>query len=489
VDDLSSLIARGMTANLHWFPEDFLPARLATVLVGMANHIGGTVLIGIAPRSGGLAVGPAGEITGVTDLDSARDRIFQAALMAEPPLVLPLPRTIDLQVDGKGRPLARPPVLSIHVPAGLPHVYALNGRYLNREGVQTNPIAARKLRQLLIERGVVQFESRIPPGATYEDLDPEQVGRYLDVLQIPGSENPREILFRRGCLQRVEGELYPTYAALLLFGRYPQQWLPNATLSAARFPGLIFSDLFIKREINGTLPDQLRQAEMFLQSNLRQVVRMSGLTHQETQEYPLEAARELLANAVAHRDYNLQGDNIHLFLFADRMEVHSPGGLPGPVNLQNLLEARFSRNAVIMQVLSDLGFVERLGYGLKRVVTVLEREGLRLPRFEEMAGTFRVTLFNDLNGEGTAGTIPDLSAYLDRGLNDRQQKLLVQLVSRKRVTNRDYQELCPAVHAETLRRDLADLVSRGILLKIGDKRATYYIFKRLPGEIKLASGR
>ena len=165
---------------------------------------------------------------------------------------------------------------------------------------------------------------------------------------------------------------------------------------AIRFPGSAYSDEFIKQEIRGTLADQLRQAEAFISANLRSVVRLVGLEHQETLEYPPEAVRELLVNAVAHRDYNLQGDNIHLHIFADRLEIRSPGGLPGPVNLDNLLEARFSRNVVIAQVLSDLGFVERLGYGLNRVMTVLRQNGLPKPKFDETGGAFRAVLFNKI---------------------------------------------------------------------------------------------
>ena len=106
---------------------------------------------------------------------------------------------------------------------------------------------------------------------------------------------------------------------------------------------------------------------------MRSVARLIGLTRQEMTEYPLDAIRELLVNAVTHRDYNLGGEGIQLHIFSDRLEVHSPGMLPGPVNLDNLLVSRFSRNAVIAQVLSDLGFVERLGYGLNRVVSVMRK--------------------------------------------------------------------------------------------------------------------
>jgi ATP-dependent DNA helicase RecG len=200
------------------------------------------------------------------------------------------------------------------------------------------------------------------------------------------------------------------------------------------------------------------------------------MVRQEFLEYPFDAVRELLVNAVAHRDYNMQGDSIHLNIFSDRIEVHSPGGLPGPVTLDNLLEARFSRNAVIVQVLSDLGYVEKLGYGLNRVVRAMHDQGMRPPRFEEVAGTFRVTLYGDTR-QMARKSLNGLKVFPEMGVNLRQETLLGFLEEHRRITNREYQELCPDVHAETLRRDLADLVSRGLLIKVGDKRATYYILK------------
>lgn len=474
---LAALLAHKMGDTLHWFPEDVPAARLAAVLVGMANACGGIVLLGISPR--------AGEIVGIHDVEEAMDRVFQAALLSSPALVLPLPRRVQAARTGS---TALVEVLWITVPAGLPHVYSLDGRYLGREGAQTNPLPARALRRLLVERGGVQFEERVLSDSSLSDLDAVEVQDYLVQVDSAGFSEPGdevsqagcEFLAHRGCLRQEGAQLRPTYAGLLLFGKSPQRWLPNANILAAHFSSTVISDSFVKQEINGSLPEQLRQAEVFIRTNMRNVVRLVGLTHQEAPEYPMEAVRELLVNAVAHRDYNIQGDNIHLYLFADRLEIHSPGGLPGPVSLDNLLEARFSRNAVVMQVLSDLGFVERLGYGLNRVVTAMRQAGLRPPRFEETAGTFRVTLFNGLADQNAGQALPDLSIFQDMALNPRQQMALAYLASRQRITSREYQELCPDVHAETLRRDLSDLVSRGVLIKVGDKRATYYIFKKPP---------
>ena len=473
--DLSSeiltLISGGMGPSLQWFPEDVSVSSLATALVGMANSDGGTVILGISPR--------VGELLGVNDPEAACERVFRAAILADPTLVLPIPRQVTTLRAGMSKPVN---LMVIDVPAGLPHVYMLDGRYFGREGTQTNPLPARQLYKLLHQRGTVQFESRVIPEASLSDLDEDIVMTYShNIGNVPPGnlEKSYDFLVRRGCLRRAGDELQLTYAALLLFGRFPQQWLPNATILAGRFPGGALSDEYSKRDITGNLPNQLRQAEEFIRANLRTVVRLVGLQHQESPEYPFDAVRELMVNAVAHRDYNLQGDNIHLNIFANRLEISSPGTLPGPVTLKNLLEARFARNAVLSQVLSDLGFVERLGYGLDRVVEVTRHAGLLPPQFEETSGTFRVTLFASQPGVHSDGSLLDLSSYMVLNLNPRQQIALTQLAQNKRISSHEYQSLCPDVHAETLRRDLADLVSKGIAIKVGDKKATYYILKRV----------
>jgi ATP-dependent DNA helicase RecG len=369
-------------------------------------------------------------------------------------------------------------LVKVTVPPGLPNVYSYKGGYFERIEQETRPIPARRLRGLLIEKGVVQFETKVPPNAELSDLDPDQVAYYLKALNLSSFDGYQDVLLQRGCLVKSDGELKPTYAGILNLGRHPQQWLPSATILAARFPGVAISDQFIKQEIRGTLLEQIRAAEAFVRDQLRSVVRLVGLSRQETLEYPLEAIREILVNAVAHRDYNLQGDNIHIQIFADRLEIRSPGRLPGPINLDNLLVSRFSRNAVITQVLSDLGFVERLGYGLNRTVTILRQFGMPDPAFEEVSGSFRVTLHNSLPVGQKKPIVRDLSEYQDIDLNNRQQNALGYVFTHQRITNRAYQEICPEMSSETLRRDLADLVKKGVLIKVGHKKGTYYILKK-----------
>jgi ATP-dependent DNA helicase RecG len=141
-----------------------------------------------------------------------------------------------------------------------------------------------------------------------------------------------------------------------------------------------------------------------------------------------------------------------------------------------MLDERFSRNETLVQVLADLGMIERLGYGIDRMLRQMEDAGLPPPGFRETAAGFLVVL-QGRQVEAAAPDSVDTRAWIKLGLNERQISALLRVAEHHRLTNRDLQEQYPEVSPETIRRDLADLVERGMLLKVGDKRATYYIMK------------
>lgn len=288
--------------------------------------------------------------------------------------------------------------------------------------------------------------------------------------------SPEEVLLKRGCLKEEGGELRPTYAGLLLFGLDPQRWLPDSGMTVARYTSLQMSDTFIRAEIQGTLPEQARKAEAFVLENINRGVALNALQRSDEYRYPVAAVREVIVNALAHRDYSIKGEQIRLLLFANRLECYSPGRLPGHVTIDNIQDERFSRNATIVQVLFDLGFIERLGYGINRIIRSMVEAGLPPPEFAETAAGFKITLYDNIAATQPQEAI-SIRQWLEMGLNERQIAALGFLADKGRITNADYQTLCPAVSPETLRRDLADLVQRNILLRIGEKRATFYILK------------
>jgi ATP-dependent DNA helicase RecG len=465
-DELHQRLSAGRSAQLDWLADSPSVDSIAHMLIAFANAEGGQLFIGIS--------GANATITGVRDASTMLNRVVQASLAIQPRLIMPQPEMLHLQ--GKA-------VIVVDIPAGLPGVYAYSGRYLKRVGEKNLPLSLLELQRLSYERGAFDFETEPVRRATLEDIDWDKARAYISRIRAGGEQEVERALLRRGCLATIGDRLVPTYAGLLLFGKDPQAFIRSASISAVRFPGESMSDRFIRADISGTLPEQIDRAEHFLLEHLRKEVSIGkGMARTETLEYPLEAARELVVNAVAHRDYSISGDEIRLYLFANRLEVTSPGKLPGPVTLDNIRDARFSRNPAIVQVLSDMGYIERLGYGVDRVIALMQETNLPAPDFSENAGSFCARLHR-----ATIVQPPIADKVVDKhfrgvALNPRQE-VAVQYLTRDgqpMITNRDLQALFPDVHAETIRRDLSDLVTKDVLEKHGEKRGSYYTLRANP---------
>ncbi|RME60985.1 MAG: DeoR family transcriptional regulator [Caldilineae bacterium] len=466
----TTLTEEELRAALANLPDDRVfcasaKAKVGTIaegLAALANAHGGLAVLGVTTRGKPQKIGnPA----------ALRERAVEAGLLTDPPLILPAPQVVKL--DGS-------PVVVVQVPPGLPHVYSLQGRYLTRTAGQNRPLTTPELRQLLFDRAEAGFENTPAPGATLDDLDDGLIQRYLEHIHAPPQEDVIQLLLARGCVTPGDGEnpersYAPTAAGVLLFGKDPQRFFRHAEIICVRYPGDAMGDEFVRQDIRGALPDQIRQAEAFVVGNMRRGMRIAGFTREEVTEYPVPVVREAIVNAVAHRDYSMRGEGIRLLMFRDRLEVYSPGRLPGHVTLANLLEERYSRNEAIVAVLSDLGYIERLGYGIDRMIAAMRAMGLPDPEFSETAAGFQVTLRSA--GDVLVSPQPEKQPVAHGFLNERQEKALAFLQEHGRITNSDYQQLVPDVSAETIRRDLADLVEKNLLIRIGSKRATYYILK------------
>lgn len=459
---IEALLAAGEGPRLAFARERARLDELAETLVAFANGAGGALVVGVSGRA-------RARVEGVADLDAARDLLLEAALACTPPLVLPMPRAARAGEHA---------VLVASVPAGLSQVYSLHGKYLRREGATNQPLAPDALRRLLLERGDVSWERSAPDGAALDELDPARVAAYAARIGPAAEDDPQALLLRRGCL--VPGPQpsapRPTNAGLLLFARRVEARFPQAEITLVRYRGRDLADAFEREDVRDTLVEAVRRAERWLVEHMRKGSRMVGLERQDWAQFPHGAVREALVNAVAHRDYSIRGEGVRVSLFSDRLEVYSPGRLPGHVTVENIVAERFSRNESLVQVLADFGLIERLGYGIDRMLRQMEDAGLPPPAFRETAAGFLVTL-TGLPPEDPAPDSLDTREWARQGLNERQIAAMLYLAEQRRITSRDLQERYPDVSPETVRRDLADLVERGMLLKVGDKRATYYILK------------
>jgi len=261
------------------------------------------------------------------------------------------------------------------------------------------------------ESGEILFERTPLWEADYEDLDAAKIRRYFERRSpeaIVNAERPLHELVEQADLPLVVrrgDQLAPTMAAMLLFGRRPQYFLPQAFVSAARFPGLDLNVTVIDRAtFRGTVDELIEQSTAFVRRNMRtaSVLEDEKLPRRtDIPEYPLRAVREAITNACVHRDYSRWSQEVAIRMFDDRLEIFSPGGLVRGMTVQDLGTGKYAaRNPALAEAMRELvlsavegmGLIERFGTGIRMMRREMETLGSAPPMFVVDENSFSVTL-------------------------------------------------------------------------------------------------
>jgi ATP-dependent DNA helicase RecG len=223
-----------------------------------------------------------------------------------------------------------------------------------------------------------------------------------------------------------------------------------------------------RQNITGTLPELIDRTAAFLSQYIQVGAEIVGFTRIDRPEYPLEALREAVVNAVVHRDYSLDGETVRIFFYTDRVEVHSPGLLPPGIVLDELIAMRAPsrpRNVVLARLLRDMpGYMERMGAGIRFMVNEMRDRALPAPEFRELHEVQVIFRNGHLLDPDVANT-----------LNARQLAGLKLIQEHGSISSRDY---CQAngVSERTALRELRDLIEREIITVRGRTRsARYYL--------------
>jgi ATP-dependent DNA helicase RecG len=429
---------------------------LAETLVALANGDGGMIVLGLDEN---------GRLADNIWEEEAEAALREAARACRPP------------VPSEWQPVStnQGELIGINVPRS-PELHSLDdGRVLIRSGDHNRPLTGAEIRKLATSKNTAEFETELVPGARPDDLDSAIIDEYLakrDIRTGMSVSSQAQLLFEIGATDR-EGQ--PTMAGLLLFARNPQAFLPQSGLVFVRFPGTEPRDedggigYGRRDEIGGPIARIIERAWNVVLEEMRVGAKVNGLEREELTEYPRFAVREALVNAVAHRDYRINGRRIEIRMYSDRLEIISPGGLPGYITVDNLVEEHFSRNPRLVNGLYQWGYIEELGLGIDLMIEEMVQAGHEPPIFKAASHQFSVIL----NNKRERAILPKWT----RSMNERQTRALTYIRENGSITNREYRSLCADVSPETLRLDLADLVERGVLLKIGAKKGTYYILK------------
>ena len=252
-----------------------------------------------------------------------------------------------------------------------------------RTGPSTRQTTAEDERLLVEKRQATNLPEDMK-GVFNSDIDKDLNRDYFKSQYLPSAvssevleENQRDIKEQMRSLRLLDHQFKPTGTAILIMGVNPRNWFPGAYIQFIRFEGKTLTDPVKNQiEVSGTLPDQLRRVEEIFKANISTSLELGKDRHIQSPDYPLVALSQLIRNAVIHRNYKSHTP-VRVHWFEDRVEIQSPGGPYGELNIENFGKEGLTayRNPTLAEALKNLGFVERFGFGLPKVRTALKQNG------------------------------------------------------------------------------------------------------------------
>ena len=345
------LINQGESENLELKPSLSDTNRIVEVVASFANTRGGIVLIGVDSQ---------GKILGITIGKETRERLTNAITDNTDPVIYP--EIYSFEMNGLE-------IITIKADESSNKPHLAFGKAFKRVGNVTKLMKRDEYERLLLQRSKskLQFDSQISEDATIKDIDETRVNWFLEKRAgKKGIEIPKipldQILVNIGAAVKKNKKPIPTNVGILFFGVEPQSFLPHSEVKIARFKGTTMTEFIDRAELHVPLPELIDEAEKFVRRNTRRATKIVEFEQVNIAEYPYEAIREAITNAVAHRDYFFTGASIRVMIFDDRIEVESPGRLPEGVTLKNLEGSHVLRNEKIANLLYDIGYIYPVNY-------------------------------------------------------------------------------------------------------------------------------
>lgn len=415
-----------------------------------ANTYGGLIVFGVGPKK---------ELKGLADPDEESKRLRQILDRCKPN---PKPEQVFIRHEDKTFI-----VLKLE-----PFPYSQNPCFYGdlcyiRQGTTNLKLTGDDLIEFLKKRTLLNFEeSKIK--ATTKDLDPGRLNQFLTRRKINTrdfkEEDYKRILVGLG-VANYNGEFFLKNVALFFFAREPQKFFNNLEVRIVKYAGSEPDLRAIKldKRLYGTLPELINQAFHLTAENVEKTLTLMGPERKELMEYPEDALREMITNAIGHRDY-FQAQEVLIEIFEDRLQITNPGGLMAGQNIKNFDRTPQHRNPITYRLLRDFGLGEGLGLGVRLIRRKCREVKLPDPEFYEIGNAFQVILYNRSSAK---------RKYLPEFISQRQKQALAYLQRNKAIKAGQYAQLV-GVSKPTAIADLNELIKQGKIRKVGTFRGAYY---------------
>lgn len=432
--------------------------QILETISAFANAKGGKILVGIEENKDGTIKEVVGVVVKGKEIENLTNEIKQNT----DPIIFP---SIELEkMDGKD-------VLAIEVRESFLRPAFSKGKGFKRVGRSNIRLSVQEIRHLTKESINISFTDEVFQKASLQDID----WGYVEDIFIPLYESitkqkmksdGKELLLSL----RVITTKKPTVAGLLLFGKDSQHFFLNAYIALAIYRGKVEGvERLDYKEFSGKIFEQIDSCAAYIKGHIAVMSRLHPyqVQREDIPEYGLFSIRELITNAVCHRDYAEPGSKVIVKMFSDRIEIYNPGGLPKDITPKNISQKQYSRNPVIANVLAKVKYIEEVGEGWNKILDEHKMHPLHpsFPKIVAEKESVLVTLFS---------TKEKFEVRKERHiLTERQKNILRYLRREERVTASSCARLLE-VSNDTALRELSHLRKLQLIKKKGIGRGVYY---------------
>ena len=450
---LIELIKKGENEKVEFKPSLSQINEIINSISAFSNKNGGKIVIGVSLK---------GKILGVQIGEDTIERLTNKIRDNTEPKVYP---SISVNEINKKK------IIIIEIEEAINKPVLAFGRAFKRVGKSTLKMSKDEYEKIVLEKKNLYFDLLQCKNASIDDIDWNFVKkffipRYEEITKSKIVSSPKQLLEALNCIKNNK----PTNAGILLFGKNPQKFFMNSYIALARYKGNIESSTRLDyKEFVGNLFQQIDNCDKYIKEHITVMSRLHPykVEREDIPEYGLFSIRELIINAVCHRDYSEQRTKVIIKMFSDRIEYYNPGGLPKEITPENILDKQFSRNPIIAKVLAKVKYIEELGEGWNKIIDEHKKHPLKpkLPKIEADEYTVLVKLFSAKE----KFVEHELKYEIDVGRRKRLKIAVEYVKERGSITNAEYQKI-NKVSRETATRDLKELVTTGILKTVGSGR-------------------
>ncbi|MBI5299847.1 MAG: putative DNA binding domain-containing protein [Deltaproteobacteria bacterium] len=347
------------------FKEGISPS-LAREMVAFANGEGGKIFIGI---------NDAGEVVGFETTNRLLAAIQDFARNCDPPV----------KISAAKARIKSQNILVIDVPEGSKKPYSCGDGYYLRVGPTSQKLRRDELIEFIQKIRPYYFDELPCPEFQYpKDFDKRAFSSFMQKGKIhQGDASTVDILKNLGVVAHTRGnKIIFNNAGVLFFAKEPRRFIPQSELTCVLFQGTGKADILDRKDMQGTLPENVEQAMVFLKRHLSLRYEIKTLQRKEILELPENALREAVLNAVVHRDYSIRGSIVMVEIYRDRVEIVDPGGLPPGMKRSDLGKRCVHRNPKLVDLFHRMGEIEKIGSGIRRMKDATKKAHVPPPRFE-----------------------------------------------------------------------------------------------------------